>query len=68
VTLTISRTTAGCITNDLVQIITAQSPLWPPLSVLTDLFLEKFWMFLVISLLETIVRNLTMSKAATKYK
>jgi len=35
---------------------------------LTNLLLEKFWVFLVISLLETIVRNLTMSKAATKYK
>ena len=67
-TLTISSTTAGGITDNFVQIITAQGPLWSALSILTNLLLEKFWVFLVVSLLETIVRDLPMSKAATKYK
>ena len=52
--LTETRTSAGSISDNFVEIITAHSPC-RSLVVLLDFLLDQFWMLLVVCLLETIV-------------
>jgi hypothetical protein len=52
--LTESRTSAGRISDNLVEIIAAHSP-GRSLMVLIDFLLDQLWVLLVVCLLETIV-------------
>jgi hypothetical protein len=54
--LTETRTSAGSISDDFVEIITAHSP-FRSLVVLVNLLLDQLWVLLVVCLLETIVRD-----------
>jgi hypothetical protein len=68
VNLTRSSTSAGSVSYNLVQVFAAHGPFGSTLSILAELFSEKFWMLLVVCFLETIMRELSVSESATLIK
>jgi hypothetical protein len=67
-----SSTPACSISDDLVQVVTAHSPFWPVLGkgamIMTCLFLQKFWVLLVVGLLEAVMWELAVSMLAVRIK
>jgi hypothetical protein len=61
--LTESRTSARSISDNFVEIITAHSP-GRSLMVLVDFLFDQVWVLLVVCLLETIVREDSVSVLA----